>query len=155
MSLPYFSFSQATSSFVKQQDQQKNPFTLNRTFFCGGFSKGRNSFEFCCWMKLSMSRLKRLPQMQCETWWWGFTWLNLPERSHFLSKNGSKYCWNISNCKDEIEHSKDHKKHLKALFLYSHQSLYGNQHGFRGFCLEVLTRRMMVVLLLLFFLMDA
>lgn len=65
-----FFFFQATSSFVKQQDQQKNPFTLNTAHREPSFWRERNSFGYNEIVPGPALDSKGRPQMHLRFPWW-------------------------------------------------------------------------------------
>ena len=105
-----FFFFQATSSFVKQQDQQKNPFTLNTAHREPSFWRERNSFGYNEIVPGPALDSKGRPQMHLRFPWWKisfsaekkipFTFL----QNGFLNSYWSRF---TSSGSDEIEHSKD------------------------------------------------
>ena len=104
-------FFQATSSFVKQQDQQKNPFTLNTEERNLLLEEGKNYFGYNEIVP-SPQRLKRRPQMHLRC-------VSLMKDLIFSKKNLSHFYgmafWTSSGS-DEIEHSKDEgKDHTNTL----------------------------------------
>ena len=106
-----FFFFQATSSFVKQQDQQKNPFTLNTEERNLLLEEGKNYFGYNEIVP-SPQRLKRRPQMHLRC-------VSLMKDLIFSKKNLSHFYgmafWTSSGS-DEIEHSKDEgKDHTNTL----------------------------------------
>ena len=89
-----FFFFQATSSFVKQQDQQKNPFTLNTAHREPSFWRERNSFGYNEIVQSPALDSKGRPQMHLRFPWWKISFSAEKKSLHIFTERLSEQLLN-------------------------------------------------------------